>query len=497
MSKQNLFTKKLKKQFLSINDSIESYFNKLRLFFFNLKKTKLSDNNRVILTIGIIVILTLSYFLIPTFYNKDVVEVKIKNQIFKKYNIEIKFKDKIEHGLLPKPHFSSKKISILHAGKEIANTNNLKIFIALNKFFFTTKVEVKDLTFKNTDFNIQVEDYKFFQKLLKTEPNENKIIIKNSNIFFKNKDDEVLFINKIFKSKFYYDANNLQNVLSSKNEIYNIPFKLIIKNDKFNKDIFTKFNSKKIRLNIDNTINYDSDVNEGLLDILFVNKSALLNYKIKNESMTFSSEDKKNKYNGEIFFKPFYFSANFNYEGLSTKTLFNDDTILVDLIKSEILNNKNLNANLDFNIKDITNITELNNLNLNVGLEQGNIGFSNSSVMWKNDLKIILSESLLNYNGNNEIDLIGKITIQFKDLNNFYRSFQVKKNHRKLIKDIQIDFIYNFSTKNINFDNVRIDRVQNSELEKYIDGFNKKENRNFNKITFKNFVYNFFASYAG
>ena len=85
MSKQNLFTKKLKKQFLSINDSIESYFNKLRLFFFNLKKTKLSDNNRVILTIGIIVILTLSYFLIPTFYNKDVVEVKIKNQIFKKY----------------------------------------------------------------------------------------------------------------------------------------------------------------------------------------------------------------------------------------------------------------------------------------------------------------------------------------------------------------------------------------------------------------------------
>ena len=103
---------------------------------------------------------------------------------------------------------------------------------------------------------------------------------------------------------------------------------------------------------------------------------------------------------------------------MSTKTLFNDDTILVDLIKSEILNNKNLNANLDFNIKDITNVTELNNLNLNVGLEQGNIGFSNSSVMWKNDLKIILSESLLNYNGNNEIDLIGKITIQFKDLNN-------------------------------------------------------------------------------
>jgi hypothetical protein len=33
--------------------------------------------------------------------------------------------------------------------------------------------------------------------------------------------------------------------------------KLIIKNDKFNKKIFTKFNSKKIRLNIENEIDYE------------------------------------------------------------------------------------------------------------------------------------------------------------------------------------------------------------------------------------------------
>ena len=33
--------------------------------------------------------------------------------------------------------------------------------------------------------------------------------------------------------------------------------------------------------------------------------------------------------------------------GLSTKNLFNDDSILYDLIKSEILNNQNLNANLN------------------------------------------------------------------------------------------------------------------------------------------------------
>ena len=135
MSKQNLFTKKLKKQFLSINDSIENYFNRLSIFFSNIKKTKLSENNRVILSIGTIVILSFSYFLIPTFYNKNVVMFKIQSQISKKYNIDIKFNDKIIYGLLPKPHFSSKNISVLSEGKEIANTDNLKIFIALNKFF--------------------------------------------------------------------------------------------------------------------------------------------------------------------------------------------------------------------------------------------------------------------------------------------------------------------------------------------------------------------------
>ena len=497
MSKQNILSKKLKKQFLSINDSIESNFNKSRLFFLNLKKTKLYENNKVILIIGTFVILTLSYFLIPTLYDKNIIKSEIKNQIFKKYNFKIKFNEKINYGLLPKPHFSSKNISVLHNEKEIANTDDLKIFVGMSDFFSINEIEVKNLIFKNTDFNVYKEDFIFFENLLKTEPNENEILIKKSNIFFKNKDDEVLFINKIFNGKFYYDSNNLQNVLSSRNEIYNVPYKLIIKNDKFNKNLLTKFNSKKIRLNIDNQIDYDLEKKKGILDILFVNKSVSLNYTKEKNSLIFNSEDNKNNFDGKIFFKPFYFSSNFNYEGLSTKYLFNEDTILIDLIKSEILNNKNLNANLSFNVKDITNIAELENLFLNVNIEEGNIGLSNSSLMWKDDLKIILTESLLTHNSDSEIDLIGKLTIQFKDIDNFYRSYQVKKNHRKKIKELQIDFVYNFNKKNISFDNVKIDGASSSKLEKYINSFNKKENRIFNKITFKNFIYNFFSSYAG
>ena len=35
--------------------------------------------------------------------------------------------------------------------------------------------------------------------------------------------------------KFYYDKNNLKIFLYLKNEIFNVPFNLIIENNKFNK----------------------------------------------------------------------------------------------------------------------------------------------------------------------------------------------------------------------------------------------------------------------
>ena len=90
MNKHNLLIKKIKKQILSINNGIESNFNKLKYFNKNYKKILLKKHNRVLLGLGIAVILTLFYFLIPTFYNKDIIQSQIKNQILKNYNINIR-----------------------------------------------------------------------------------------------------------------------------------------------------------------------------------------------------------------------------------------------------------------------------------------------------------------------------------------------------------------------------------------------------------------------
>ncbi len=495
MIKHNLL-KKLKKQILSINDSIESNFNKLNYFKSNYRKFKLSRNNRVFLTCATVLLLSLSYFLIPTLFNKNIIQTEIKNQILKKYDIDVKFNEQIYYGLLPKPHFLAKNLSIIHDEKEIALTKNLKIFIPISKFFQFNSIIVNDLIFNKTDFNINLNDLNFFEKFLKTEPNANKIQIKNSNIFFKDKNDEVLFINKINNSSFYYDFNSLMNILSSKNEIFNVPYKLSISNDRFNKKVYGEFNSKKIRLTINNEVDYDKIFKTGILNILFINKDTSLNYEIKKDSLNFISKNTNNSYEGKVYFKPFYFSANFNYDGLSSKNLFNENSILLDLVKSEIFNNVNLNIDLNFNVKDIVNINELNNLELKLGIQEGFISFSDSKIMWKDDLEILLKESVLNYD-KDQISLIGKIIININDKDDFYSSYQVKKLYRKDIENIKFDFVYNLNKNIINFDNVKIDNLSNSKIDNFVNDFNSNTAKRLNKIIIKNFIGNFFRIYAG
>ena len=496
MQKHNLLAKKIKKQILSVNVSIESYFNKFKDLNAKNIKAKFRENNKLFWGISIFVIFAIIYFLAPTAYDKPLTKQVIKNQIFNRYNLNIKFNEKITYSLLPRPHFKSKNLAIFENDKIIGNVENFKIFISIDNLFSFKNFETKDLLLDKTEFSLYKSDFNFFFKLLKTEPSKNKIFIKNSKIFFKDKNEDVLFINKISNGKFYYDSNNLQNIFVSRNKVFKIPFKIVIKNDKFNKTLFFEFDSKKIRLNIENLTDYTNSIKKGVLEILSINNSTGLNYAINRHNLSFKSKDTQNPYQGLIDFRPFYLSTNFNYEGLSLKNLFKDDSIFVELIKNEVLINKNLNTNISLNVKNITNINELNKLFLNINIQEGMINLSNSNIMWKDDLRIKLSESLLIYD-QNQINLVGKIVLDFINIENFYRSFQVKKSARKKIKQIELDFNYNFDTKKVSFDNVRVDNIPNLKNQKFINEFNSSENKILNKIIFKNFVSNFFSSYAG
>ena len=89
MRKQNFLSKKIGKQILSINNLLESYFNRLRRFIIDIKRLRFDKNNKVFLVVVSILFLTLTYFLIPTAYNKEMIQKEIKNQIYQKYNTTV------------------------------------------------------------------------------------------------------------------------------------------------------------------------------------------------------------------------------------------------------------------------------------------------------------------------------------------------------------------------------------------------------------------------
>ena len=123
----NFLIKKSNKILLSTNKLIESFFNRLKILIDFKKKKKINlkqIDNKITLGVGLIVILFISYFLIPTVYDKNLVKIELEKQILKKYNLEVKFEDDISYRLLPKPHFFSGKITIKHNNSVIAESNN-------------------------------------------------------------------------------------------------------------------------------------------------------------------------------------------------------------------------------------------------------------------------------------------------------------------------------------------------------------------------------------
>ncbi|WP_440915917.1 hypothetical protein [Candidatus Pelagibacter sp.] len=495
MRKQNLLSKKIRKQISHINNLLENYFNSLRRFILDIKRLRFDKNNKVFLGIVLIIFLTLVYFLIPTAYNKELIQKEIKNQIYQKYNIVVKFDNRVQYNFFPKPHYSSKNLSILSDKRKIAEVKNFKIFIDFKNFFNFNEIQTEDVIFDKADFNFKKSDLSFFTDLLKTEPNRNVIKIKRSNLFFTNSDDEVLFINQINDSNFYYDLKNLKNALVLKGKVFNVPYKLVIGNDKLNEILDFEFTSKKLVLKIENETDYKKENDTGNLKISFKNKNNIFGYQINKNSLDITSEDNNKIFRGLIEFKPFYLISNFKYQTFRIKDLLHNP-FFIEILKSQILDNKNLNAIVNFDVKNVYDFDRFSDLSLKLKIEEGNYNFSNSNIIWKENVNVSFSDAFLDFD-KEKINFNGRTSFDIKNQDEFFKFFQIKKDLRKNIGKIELDFNYDFNEEKITFDNLRIDNKSNKKIEEIISNFNSNSKKFFNKITFKNFVNDILAAYFG
>jgi len=496
MSKTNFFVKHLKNINKFINNLLEKNLNKLN----SKNLSYLFKNNKIILTFVALFVISVSYLLLPTFFNQTDISKKLKNEFQVKYDLNFKFSQNIKYNFFPRPHFITTDPKILDNKKEIAEISKLKIFISFDNLFSIKDIEIGDMILENANFNLDTKNYNFFIELLNRGFQGGNITINNSNVFFKNIEDEVLFIAKIFKMKYYFDSKKLKNIFYSENEIFNIPFSVESFFSEDNKKNLSTINLDLMKLNIENELIFENNKKIGKSKLNLNKIKRLVDYKIEKNLFDFHIFDKIDQpdvtYKGKFNFKPFYANFEGNSDQINLNYLFGSNAILAQLLKTEILNNKNIDFKLNINAESVYKNSNFKNVSLNLKIQEGLIDTDKTKFQWKDIADFELLESLI-FVRNGELVLDGKLKIKVRDYNNLYKFLLTPKNYRNQVNQIDLNFIYSFDQKIAKLKDIKIDNKINDNVNKILSNVILKKDDLQNKIYFKNLLNQAIKSYAG
>ena len=491
MQKKYLFKKKFNKLFVSITKGIESFFNFFRENFFYKKsfsKSVKTIDKKLFLIIAIIFVSIISYFSIPAFYEKNKIKNQIEKQIFTRYNLKVNLDKNFKYGLFPKPHFSFKNTILKYDSKDIANSKNLKVYISSKNLLSANKLNILNLVFNKTDFKIMSSDFHFFVNLLNKNKSEENIYFFNNNFFYLDQNMDVIFLTNLKKLNYLYDDILFQK-LSSKLDIFNIPFSLDVQHNAIEKKFFTEIQSYPLRLNIKNNSNYYDNKLGGELDLKMINKNLKIDYNLENDLLKFISKNETIK--GEINIKPFFVSLNLDLFHIDLKKIFEENSLLINILKSEILNNENLNGNINIKSNNFKSVNFFEEIKFNILLEEGQIFIQNFTTNFKDSVLINLVDTELIVI-DNKLKFAGYITLDFVDVKKFFEHYQINIKDRKYIKKINLGFLFHLDDEFIEIDNLKIDGYSNKKLEKFLLSFNSNKENIFNKILIRNSVKSFF-----
>ena len=500
MSKHNFFAKFFKKTSIFINSLLKKKLNKLNFLFEKDKFLTFLSFKRGFMFLSALIVLTFSYLSIPNFYDTSNLINNIKNQLYKDLNIDFSLSEEFSYNLFPKPNLTFQEIKFLNQDKKFASVDEMKIYISFSNLFASNDIRIKNINLNKVNFDLNKKNYNFFVKLLNSNFSNFNLEIENSKIFYRNIENEVLFINKIDQLKYYYDLKDNKNTFVANNEIFNIPYTVELKNHKDEKKIFTKVNFDFLKLQVKNILSYKQIQKNGLIEFTYNKKKSEGTYQLNNNLFNFNYLNKSLgndfKYEGIINFIPFFSKISGDIDIINLNKLFNPDTILVQLFKSELLNNKNLNINVIINAEQIIPFRDLNNLVFKFRIEDGLLDISETKFSWLDYVDFQIFDSLL-YVRDNNLVLDSNISIDIHNSSEVYKFFQTPRNYRKKINKIKFNFIYNFDQEITNLNNIEIDNLVNPEVNKILDQFISKDTILQNRIYFKSLINEAIKSYAG
>ena len=508
MFKHKFFQKFLKKKDHYLNSLLKIKFKKrnnpskikiynLNFLFSNKKLEYFTSYNRSsFLLIGIIIV-ALSYLSIPYFYNTNKLINKVEQELSKNLNIDFSLSKDFRYNFFPRPFFTFQKVSFLNQEK---NLGEIKVNISPTQLFFSEDIKIGDVTLQNVSFNINKKNYNFFIELLKNDYSNFEFKIRNSNIFYNNIKDDILFINKINQLKYYYDKKKFSNFVIAESEIFNIPYFIKIQNNFEKKEIKNSIYSDLLKIKIKNQFSYKNIDKKGLMKILYDKRKSNAEYSLSKNLFKFSYSDKLIEpnfvYKGNVNFKPFFSESSGNLKEINSNKILNPNSVLVQFLKTEILNNKNLNIKTSVNANKIKSYTDLINLILKVKISEGLIDINETSLSWLDYVDFKISDSLLYVKDNNLI-LDAFIVIKINGYNEVYKFFQTPRNYRKKIKKIEFNLNYNFDQLSAKLNDIKIDNFIHEEVSKNLNQLIFKDNKLQNRIYFKNLMNQAIKNYAG
>ncbi len=496
MRKHNFLITFVKKLNLVINNLLIKNLNKLNLNNF----LHIAKSNKIFFTFVALFVLYLLYFSIPNTYNRNDVSKELQNQLYNKLNLKFNLSKNFNYDFFPRPHFTYRNSSVLIGQSQISQIKDLKIYISLNNLFSLNNTKINNLILSKSNINLNKNNYNFFSQLLNQNLEQFKLQIKDSNIFYRNNDDQVLFINKLKNMNYYHDIKDLKNVLESENEIFNLPYTLRMSKKKNEKKIFSKLNLNLFKLQVENNLDYKNKMKKGFADFIFNKSKSTMEYEFNEKNLLLKFFEKSNKsnfsYNGTVNFSPFYSTFKGSTIEIDLFTLLNSNKLIIQLLKTEILNNKNLNFNINIFADKIKNYHNFVNFILNSKIEEGLIDIDNTKFSWKNITDFKIKDSLI-YVKNNELVLDGKLNINIENSDAIFKFLLTPKKYRTNLKKIDLDFVYNFDQNILNLNNIRINKLKTKNLDKILNNLIFKGNKLQNKVYLKSIFNSALKAYAG
>tara|TARA_Y100000590_G_C15691221_1_gene1003457 strand:+ start:420 stop:1856 length:1437 start_codon:yes stop_codon:yes gene_type:complete len=472
-------------------------FNLKKEFFkFEFIKEKITLNKAIIIVFGLFC-LYIIYLSIPSFYNEELVKNRIKQEINKIYESDSVYFEKLTYSIFPKPHYKIESVVIFKKNKyEFAKIKKINLLVSQRNFLKKNNLNIKIIQFINGNFYFNYSSFVNFKNYIKSN-NIKAVQIRKSNFFIIDKNFSTIAISIIKNFNLKYNKNKNSNELIYKGQIYNLPFKLKYNIDLYKREAELELNFKKINLSFKNiSKDYQSEKFINEIQFLRTKFNSLINFNKSKKIYSIHSNNSVIQQNaidyfGEVSFEPFYFNFQFNIDSINQDKLFFINNFFKQLISNYFLNNKNLNGDIEINIKKIKKHSLFKDSNIKININRGKFNLSNTLFSLGDIGKLkILSSEIQNNNEVDEIILSFYVEINIDDQKKLFKKFLIPKKNRKKLDNIFVNIKLIPGSKEILFSNFYL-------------GKNKDElfaGEEFSIISwqeFRNLVNDLYYSYSG